>query len=436
MFYEMIEKITPPNWPDSPHSIRALRLRDGTQVPIPVIPQVHTLVTGNSGYGKTVFTQAYVDVQLEIDPNMFMVFFQVKPDDFTRKYLRPQDKVITFSPGACPQQNLFRWNLVREIRCHNKSRWDTVLKQIASNLFSDLLQDKRNQTWADGAQTTFECFVKTILYQYGNCPSNAKLIGAMKNMPRLDFLKHLAQYPPNRSMLKDNFEFDPDHCEHYQMPRKGSDILFFLQNVLNKFGGSFLSEDGEDTIFEYLSGRYGQRLFILHDHKERDSSKIFERFFLRYIGDDKISISSIHKGQMLWVLDEIDKVEADFGLVPAITLGRQFGLQMLISTQSTESLYAIAPDLHPEHLTNASMSGYSMLVAFHPGDTHTIQTMQTLFGKRRKQTMVMPLSRYDKPTVISELLPIVEDTDFASLDIGECYIKIRSAEPERVKILV
>ena len=99
----------------------------------------------------------------------------------------------------------------------------------------------------------------------------------MQHMTHKDFLKFLAEYRPNRSMLRDNFAFDPEQCERYAMPRKGSDIMFFLQNVIGKFGGSFLSEDGEDTIWDYLHGAYGKRLFLVHDHKKRDSAKLFEQ---------------------------------------------------------------------------------------------------------------------------------------------------------------
>lgn len=220
------------------------------------------------------------------------------------------------------------------------------------------------------------------------------------------------------------------------MPKRGSDIFFFLQNVLEKFGSSFLSADGDDTIFDYLHGRYGERLFLVHDHKKRNSTKLFERYFLKYIADELLSQTSAFSGSMLWVLDEIDKVEGDFGLTQAVTLGRQFGLQVIVSTQSMESLYAIAPDLHGEHLTNAALSGFSVTAAFHPGDPRTIEILQALYGKRARQTVTMPLSRYDKPIVSTEQRPMVEDGDFASLETGECYIKIRSARPERVRILI
>ena len=75
-----------------------------------------------------------------------------------------------------------------------------------------------------------------------------------------------------------------------------------------------------------------------------------------------------------------------------------------------------------------------MTAAFHPGDPHTIETLQKLYGKCRKQTLTMPLSRYEPP-VYTYIYYMVEDSDFASLGVGECYIKVRSSQPERLKIL-
>lgn len=436
VFYEMSRNVPPLNWPESKYGVMAKRIQDGRIVSIPVQPQVNALIVGTPGYGKTVFTKEYVKGLFAEDPAMYAVFFQIKPDDFTEAFLRPRDKVITYSDHVCSNQNLFQWNLTKEIRSCERSEWESELDEITSILFSDILLDQRNRIWADAARNTLKAFVNVILYCYKNNPSNCELIRAMKFMKREELLKFMAKCPQNHSMLKDNFEFDPNNCEHYAIPRKGSDILFFLNNVLEKFGGTFMSEDGEDTIYDYLHGNYGERLFIMHDHKKKNSSKLFERYFLKYIGDEILSQTSAFSGKMVWVLDEIDKIEGDFGLTQAVTLGRQFGLQVLVSTQSMESLYAIAPELYGEHLTNASLSGFGMQAAFHPGDPYTIETLQTLWGRCRKQTITMPLSRYDKPTVITEQRSIVEDSDFASLDTGECYIKIRSSWPERVKILI
>ena len=435
MFYELNQNAPPPNWPQSSCGVRAKLLRNDCIVTIPVLPQVNTLIVGTPGNGKTVLTKEIVQELFQQNPGMYAVFFQIKPDDFTQAFLRPQDKVISYSPKACPEGNLFKWNMVREVRSCKKEDWDAVLDEMTTILFSDLMQDKRNLVWIDGARRTFKAFLKVLLHQYGNNPSNYQVIQAMKTMPRKELLQFLAEYPPNRSMLMDDFDFDPSHCEKYTMPKKGHDIFFFVQHIIDRFGGTFLAEDGNDTIHDYLCGNYGERLFLLHDHKTRNSSKLFELFFLKYITDDKLSITSRHSGDMCFILDEIDKIEQDFGLTQAITLGRQFGLFVILASQSIESLYAIAPELYGEHLTNAAMSGFGAIACYLPGDPYTIQTLQTLFGTKTKQIFTMPMFRYDKPTVTTQILPAVEDRDFASLGIGECYIKIKSAEPERVKIL-
>lgn len=436
MYYETpTEKKDSTNWPKAPNTVKA-RMAGGNQaVEIPVLP-LNLLTVGTTGYGKTVFTKAYVRNLLKADEKIYAVFFQIKPEDFTSEFLRPQDKVITFSENACPGGNIFKWNLVKEIRSYDKNEWDSELEEMASLLFSDMLSDTRNRIWADAAKTTFKAFIRVILHCYRDDPPNKKLINAMHSMGRKELLKFLAEYPPNRSMLKDNFEFDPDHCETYTIPRKGSDILFFLQNILEKFGGSFLSDNGGDTLYDYLHGQYGERLFIIHDPKKRESSKLFERYFMKRIGDEILSLTSGFTEKMIWVLDEIDKIGYDFGLTQATTLGRQFGLQMIISTQSLESLYAVAPELHAEHLTNASLSGFPVTAAFHPGDPHTMETLQKLYGECMKQTTSMPLSRYDSPAVRTEMRPVVENGDFASLGIGECYVKIGSEKPKRVRIMI
>lgn len=438
MFFEIPQKTDPTaSWPKTNHGIAA-KLHDGSLITVPIPADVvNTLIVGVSGYGKTTFTKAFVREKYKENQNLFSVFFQVKPDDFTGEFLRPEDKVITYSDKLFPK-NTFRWNLIKEIRVHAKDEWETVLEEIASILFADLLEDKRNLIWADAGKNTFKAFILTLLHCYKNNPSNGKIISAMKNTPRKDFLKFLSKYPPNRSLLLDIFDYDFMHGDDYKLTRKASDTFFFLNNVLERFGGTFASIGGEDTLYDYLHGHYyGKRLFIVHDHKTKDSAKYFEKFIFKYIGNEILSQSSDFQGrQMLWVLDEIDKIEADIHLTQVVTLGRQFGLQTIVSTQSLESLFAIAPEFQGDHLTKASFAGFGMTVAFHPADPFTTQTLQGLYGKRIKQTVTLPLSRYDTPKIDTQWQPIVDDQDFANLGIGECFIKLYASDPVRCKILL
>ena len=153
-----------------------------------------------------------------------------------------------------------------------------------------------------------------------------------------------------------------------------------------------------------------------------------------------MSLSSIIKDPMLWCMDEADKLSdggksADFGLFQAATLGREYGLQILLTTQSVENLYGLAPGFN-EHIAKGGLAGFPVVLSFRPGDATTISTLQTLFGTKRNDITTMPLSRYDHPVVKSELEPVVSEADFASLKTGEAYIKIKSCAPQKISIIL
>ena len=94
-------------------------------------------------------------------------------------------------------------------------------------------------------------------------------------------------------------------------------------------------------------------------------------YFLKKLKDEKLSNRCAVSAPLLMVLDEVDKLadggrSADFGLFQAATLGREAGLQLLLTTQSLEQLYGLAPQFN-EHLTTAGLAGFPMTVAFRPG---------------------------------------------------------------------
>lgn len=120
-------------------------------------------------------------------------------------------------------------------------------------------------------------------------------------------------------------------------------------------------------------------------------------------------------------------------LPPTVTLGRGCNLQVILTTQSLEKLYSAAPEMNREHITKASLAGFPSIVAFHPGDGGTIEILMKLFGNVRKQILTMPMSRYGQPQSQYVFEPKVSEEDLSSLDIGECYVKIRAANPVRVK---
>lgn len=426
-----------PEWADGVGGILA-KLTDGKKVKIPVLESTNVLTVGVTGTGKSKsYTLPAARYLLSSNPMMKGVFFETKRT-FLDAFMQQNDKVITYDPTIVPACNLFQWCLIKEIRQARDKEGE--MRQIAEVLFGDLLAGaENNRAWIESARNTFIAVLRVIVDCYPDNTSNWDLINALRNMSVNNLLAYLAKHPRNHSLLNKDFSYDPNKSEAYTPTRRATDIMFFFNSVLEIFGGAFESK-GQDTIHDYLFGApgYGRNLFLVHDLATAESSRPFILYFLKKIKDEKMSLSSTIIEPMLWCMDEADKLSdsgkaADFGLFQAATLGREHALQILLTTQSIENLYGLAPGFN-EHIARGGLSGFPVLLSFRPGDATTISTLQTLFGSRRHDITTMPLSRYDHPTVKSEIEPVVSEADFAQLDTGEAYIKIKSARPQKVSI--
>lgn len=428
-----------PEWADGVGGILA-KLTDGRQVKIPVLESTNVLTVGVTGTGKSKsYTLPAAKYLLSSNPTMKGVLFETKRT-FLDAFMQQNDKVITYDPTIVPACNLFQWCLIKEIRQARDKEGE--MRQIAEVLFGDLLAGaENNRAWIESARNTFIAVLRVIVDCYPDNTSNWDLINALRNMSVNNLLAYLAKHPRNHSLLNKDFSYDPNKSEVYTPTRRATDIMFFFNSVLEIFGGAFESK-GQDTIHDYLLGAhgYGRNLFLVYDLATAESSRPFILYFLKKIKDEKMSLSSTIIEPMLWCMDEADKLSdsgkaADFGIFQAATLGREYGLQILLTTQSIENLYGLAPGFN-EHIAKGGLSGFPVLISFRPGDATTISTLQILFGSRRHEITTMPLSRYDHPTVKSEIEPVVSEADFAQLDTGEAYIKIKSAHPQKVSIIL
>ncbi len=414
------------------------KLCSGKVTTIPVLQGTNVLTLGVTGTGKTrSFTLPAARALLSSNTQMKGVFFETK-SSFLDTFMENDDKVIAYNPSVVQQSNLFKWCLIKEIRqARNK---EAEMRQIAEVLFNDLLSGaENNRAWVESARNTFIAVLRTVVDCFPDNTSNWNLINALRNMSINKLFAYLSKHPRNHSLLNKDFSYDVGKKESYVPTRRAMDVMFFFNTVLEIFGGAFESE-GEDTIHDYLHGVYGRNLFLLHDLATAESSRSFIVYFLKKIKDEKMSLVSSIKEPMLWCMDEADKLAdggkaADFGLFQAATLGREFNLQILLTTQSIENLYGLAPRFN-EHIAKGGLAGFPMVLSFRPGDATTITTLQTLFGSRRHNITTMPISRYDRPIVKSELESIVSEADFASLKTGECYIKIKSEDPRRASIIL
>lgn len=439
MLYEIpfLGKDLSPAWGDGIGGIQAA-LPNGTVVNIPVLEATNVLTVGVVGTGKTKsYTLPAAKHLLASNPKLKGVFFETKTT-FLDAFMQEGDKVVAYDASVVPHSNLFQWCLIKEVR-QAKDK-EAEMRQIAEVLFGDLLAGaEQNRAWIESARNTFIAVLRVIIDCYPDNTSNWDLVNALRNMSVSDLLAYLSRHPRNHSLLNKDFSYDVHKRETYTPTRRATDIMFFFNAVLEKFGGAFESK-GQDTIHDYLHGVYGRNLFLLHDLATAESSRPFIVYFLKKIKDEKMSLASTIKAPMLWCMDEADKLadggkSADFGLFQAATLGREYGLQILLTTQSIENMYGLAPGFN-DHITKGGLAGFPVILSFRPGDSTTISTLQTLFGSKRRNITTMPLSRYDHLIVKSELEPVVSEEDFASLDTGEAYVKIKSCTPLKLSIIL
>lgn len=439
MLYELPEKMqkaVSPRWPVGVGSIPAV-LSDGTAVDLPVLSGVNVITFGMVGTGKTKsYTERAADILLSHNKKEKGVFFEVK-HSFVDHFLSENDKVITHNPNAVAKKNLFVPNIIKEIR--QSMDPEAEMREIAEFLFGELLSGaNQNRAWIESARNTFIGVLRTIVDCFPNeNTGNGTLVNALRRMTTKELLAYLARHPRNRSMLRRDWGYEI-HCpERYESTRRASDIQFFLNQVLETFSGSF-EMDGLDTIHDWLDEKYGRNLFFLYDLASAEISRPFFLYYLKKIKDYKLSNAEKDANPILMVLDEIDKMadggkSADWGLFQAANLGREYGLQILLTTQSVENLYGLSPDFN-EHITRGGLAGFPYQISFRPGDPNTIEVLQTLYGSEYKEHMVLPASRYADPIVKCEWEPIVTDAEFASLGTGDCIVKIQSHRPVKVHI--
>lgn len=439
MLYDFLfstQKSMIPQWPKGVGSIPAT-LPGGIAIELPVLKGVNVLTFGVVGTGKTSsYTDQATDILLSADPEMRGIFFEIKRS-FIDHFMKSDDKVITHNPNAVPAENLFVPNIIKEIR--QAVDTEAEMREFADFFFAELLNGaNQNRAWVEAARNSFVSILRTIVDCYPNAnTTNWMLVNALRRMSTVEILDYLARHPRNHSMLQRDWGYDPDHPKDYEPTRRAADIQFFLNQVLEMFSGSFEME-GEDTIHDWLDGKYGRNLFFLYDLTSAEISRPFFLYYMKKIKDYKLSNVAKATPPILMVLDELDKMSdggkaADFGLFQAANLGREYGLQILLTTQSIENLYGLSPDFN-EHITNGGLAGFPYLISFRPGDPKTISTLQTLYGAEYKEHLVLPASRYTDPVVKSEWEPLVSDAEFSSLDTGECIVKIMSHRPQKVHI--
>lgn len=438
MYFERdVEKKIIPSWTVE-DGIPAYILPEYKPIGIP-IQKTNYFITGGIGTGKTVFVKKVVRLRLEEESDLRLAILQIKPHDFDEA-MEDRGLFICQNSNIYPKERVFRWNAMKEFRSVGEANYLQSIQEFTSMAASEFHKSAgANLYFVDTAEETVDRYFLALLHATGENITNDKTFAFLENEEPEKILRIIANYPPNHSFLKINFDFNPESQTPYKLTKRGHDIFIFVSKIARVVRGTF-REPGEDTIWDFLhsTGKNGAtRICICHEEGSK-SSYIMEQFFLKRITNMMLGSETTIRGDLLMVLDEVDKTRAkEFPLAKLATLGRDVNgkrVQLLLSTQSFESLFAVAEDGN-EHDIRSLLTGFPIIVSFNPGmDATTRDILKDAYGNHFVQKITTPLSRYDRPIVEMKEEPWVKDQDFSSLSVGQTYVKIQSERPYRVQI--
>ncbi|MGN9154670.1 hypothetical protein ACTM9K_13635 [Bariatricus sp. HCP3S3_E12] len=437
MYFERdVEKKKIPSW-SVKDGIPAFTLPEYSPIGIPVL-KTNYFITGSIGMGKTDYVKKVVKYRIEEQPDLRLAVLQIKPHDFD-ELVGDKGLFISQNPNDYPIKRLFHWNAMREFRAAGEEKYMESIQEFSSlAAFEFHMSAGANLYFVDTAEETVNRYFLSLLHSTTENLSNDKTFGFLENAEPEKILRMIGNYPFNHNFLKTNFDFDPESKSPYTLSKRGHDIFIFVSKIVRVIRGTF-REPGEDTIWDFLhSGKQDvSRICICHEEGSK-SSYIMEQYFLKRITTLMLGSETSISGDLLMVLDEVDKTRVkNFPLSTLAELGRDVSgkrTQLILSTQSFESLYAVAEDGN-EHDIRSLLAAFPVSVSFNPGmDATTRDILKAAFGNHLIQKITTPISRYDSPRVEVTEKPFVNEYEFSSLSTGQCYIKVKSERPYRVQI--
>ena len=435
MYFERYsEKNQIPKW-STKDGIPAYILPTYEIIGVPV-EKTNYFVSGTTGTGKTTGVKKILDFRLQAQDNLRLLVYQVKMHDFDKFFIK-NGLFICHNSSTYPDDKLFKWNSMKEFRLAGEKGWFNSIQEFTSCAASEFRKSAgSNLYFVDTAEECVIRFFLALLHTTKENISNDKTWGFLEHEQPEKILDVIANYRGNHSFLKIHFEYDYQEKKKYTLTKRGRDIFIFINKIVRVVTGTF-RQRGNDTIWEFMHGGEFNRLCICHEEGNK-ASYIMEQYFLKRITTMMLGSDNTITDDLLMVLDEVDKSRVtEFPLAKLATLGREVGnkhTQLVLSTQSFESLYAIAENGN-EHDTRSMLSGFPCTIAFNPGmDETTRNILQSAYGNHMVQRVTAPLSRYDSPIIEMKEIPWVSDEQFASLDRGQAIVKIQSERPYRVQL--
>lgn len=198
-------------------------------------------------------------------------------------------------------------------------------------------------------------------------------------------------------------------------------VLGELSHYIRIFSRVF-TEDGFDTIYEFITSNDCEKMFLLYDYASRDDSDFIFSILFNLIISYKLSINSINSTIPVYMfLDEISVMNIEIDLQFASNIGMSRGLKVYIAIQSIELLLAV----YGESKAKAILEGFNNYVVFKVNQKNTKEYVKSVIGMDIDSLLIsLPISRRDKVTYQMTTRNLITDETINDLNVGVALVKV------------
>lgn len=376
----------------------------------------HALFIGSSGSGKTnCLLELTKQIKSALGPYDTMCIFDPKRD-FTDLFDRTRDVIVSGTGSQEP------WNIGGEITADG---WDEEsiaanAREIATTIFAEAIERSSNPFFPKAARDLFADVIGAVAFSSADDVSfrkarlnNSELRGYFRNATPAMLAEFLGSIPSFSGSLKYLGDGTSDQA---------LGVMAELQEAAN---GLFAGDFGRRGAF---SARRFQRqggagtIFVQYDIT-RAATPAYQVIVDSFI-KEALAGRKPHANTYV-VIDELKMLPHLLFLENALSFGRSQGVKVIAAVQNIDQLY----DVYGADGGKCLASGFQLATCFRTNNQSTREYAQGICGTALKETTYLSADGKSKSDLRTSR--VVDDWDFATLDLGEAFVFAPFSEPFR-----
>lgn len=399
---------------------------------IPKVPlnDMHLLVLGAPGMGKTVQIRKIMSQTVQ-NPDSVHIVFDPKGEFYREFYREGQDYVLSLFDIAGIKSNV-KWNLLSDVA--NDQHPETAIREIAKAICKEAITNSNNPFFPETAESLMSAiWIMAFRHYKDNLPTNDVLIKLTKSMTREQLLNEASR---EVNGIKVNADLYPTINELTD-PKGGvatANIRQEMERILDQAfnpEGNFCSK-GDFSVINFVRNSKDRRLFLIYDFATAESSRLIIGTLLNLMMKESLSINDTRSARhrTYYYLDELPVLPDNITYLQALCcFGRETGNRVTIGIQGLSQLY----DSYGEDNGNAILAAFTDNIIMRANDPITVEKISMRSGQKTVICTRMGLTRGSIESKHEQTYAIPAEA-MSNLDVGQAILSIRGNKPFYIEL--